>query len=122
MVTLVARSQAWTGGLAHRVPAPDCATLLGQLDAREQGGYVRETVVMECADGRTRQALTWIAASDNPHFLGPASYPEIAGHIANASGPSGTNRDYFERLTKMLHETGFMDAHVRRIARWLPAG
>ncbi len=119
VVTLVARPSAWTVGLAHCIATDQRAETLARLDVREQGGYSRHVVTVECDDGRRLDALTWIAPADNPHFLGPASYPEMASHINSSTGPSGSNREYFERLFATLHSIDALDAHTRRIARWL---
>lgn len=119
VVTLVPRAQSTTGGLAYHLPAAGSDEVLQQLDVREQGGYQRQAVELELGDGRRVTALTWVAVPDNPHFLGPASHPEIARHIARAHGPSGSNREYFERLARSLCSIAALDAHTRRIGRWL---
>lgn len=89
------------------------------LDVREQGGYVREQLQISLQDGFDVSAITWIAHPDNRNFLGPASSRNMAAHIAVAEGPSGTNLEYFLRLSEVLETLGESESHLSRIRRWL---
>lgn len=113
------KMQARCRGIAYQLPCAAAPEILAALDAREQGGYQRRSVQIFLEGERETTAMTWIAPADNPHFLGPASSAGIAAHIAAASGPSGTNLDYFERLCMALDNLGSREPHLRRIARWI---
>lgn len=47
-------------------------------------------------------ALVYIATSDNPIYLGPASDKEIAAQIAICSGSTGHNIEYLLRLAEFM--------------------
>ncbi len=119
VVTLIRRHNARCRGYAFRLPDAARASILAQLDVREQGGYQQHTLPISLADGRSANAVTWIAGPGNPDFLGPATYPELARHIASCRGLSGTNVEYFLHLFERLQNLGTSELHVRRIACWL---
>lgn len=112
VVTLVAEPQATCAGMAYRI-AP---SVLEHLDLREKNGYLRMVTELSLDDGRQVEGLVYIATADNAAYLGPAPEAEIARHIASASGPSGSNRDYLLQLDAALHELGACDPHVRAVA------
>lgn len=115
VVTLVRREGAVCAGVAYLVsPA-----VFEGLDVREKNGYLRVDEVIRFADGSHAEALVYVATEDNNAFLGPASTEDIARHIAAASGPSGTNRDYLVSLAQALRELGAEDGHVAAIERHL---
>ncbi len=108
VVTLVEEAGAICGGLAFLVEA----AVFRQLDVREKNGYLRVAAEMKFADGSTATGLTYIATPDNEAWLGEASEYQIACHIREAAGPSGSNRDYLMELAAALRELGQHDAHV----------
>lgn len=115
VVTLIAEPGASCAGMAYRIePA-----VLEHLDRREKNGYLRVVTELSLDDGRQAAGLVYIAHADNAAYLGPAPEGEIARHIARASGPSGSNRDYALQLDDALRELGACDPHVRTIARAL---
>jgi cation transport regulator ChaC len=124
VLTLTPEDRASCWGLAYRLdPSSREATLL-HLDRREQGGYERHTVEFHCADGSRRgswPALMYVAAPDNPDYLGPALLEEIARQVSRASGPSGSNREYVLELHAMLGALGIEDPHVAGLAALLCA-
>lgn len=86
------------------------------LDLREQNGYVRaELEVWPVEGGTPSRAMTYVAAPDNPHFLGAAPMGEIAATIATARGPSGPNREYFDELRRELRREGIVEPHLEQI-------
>jgi cation transport regulator ChaC len=91
------------------------------LDERERGGYVRAvvTAVMRDEPERPVNAATWIAAPDNPYYLGPASLDVMAEQIRGTVGPSGSNREYVLQLAATLRALGIEDPHVTAVARAL---
>ncbi|MCE5233879.1 MAG: gamma-glutamylcyclotransferase [Mizugakiibacter sp.] len=117
VVTLVAEPDAVCAGMAYLV-TPD---VFRHLDHREKNGYLRQATELCFGDGGRAQGLVYIAGADNAAFLGPAPEREIARHIAAASGPSGSNRDYLLQLAAALRELGEHDPHVAGIEAHLLA-
>jgi len=119
VVTLVASAAASCGGVAYRVAPPDVEAVLDNLDVREKGGYTRLELAVDVlgAAPLTVTALTYVAAPDNPDWLGPAELPAIARQIAGSRGPSGTGREYLVRLAAALRELAVDDPHVFDLER-----
>ncbi|XP_028677783.1 glutathione-specific gamma-glutamylcyclotransferase 1 [Erpetoichthys calabaricus] len=105
VVTLVEDDDACTWGVAYEVRGQEIEESLKYLNIRENvmGGY--ETKLIEFKprgeDGSVL-ALVYIATSDNPIYLGPASSEEIAVQIAVSSGKSGHNIEYLLRLAEFM--------------------
>lgn len=135
----------WQGSHDHRgtpqdpgrvvtlVPAPDCIcmgvaylvenTVLEHLDYREKNGYQRHQIRLRLEASREQvDGLLYVASPDNFAFLGPAPAATIAAHIARASGPSGSNRDYLLQLAAALREIGVEDEHVHELEDLLLQG
>ena len=74
---------------------------------------------LEFSDGSSSPGLVYIADEKNAAYLGPATEPVIARHIAKASGPSGTNRAYLLQLADALRSLGKHDDHVFAIEHYL---
>jgi cation transport protein ChaC len=121
VVTLRRGSSSHCWGRAFRIEEASRAQTLAELDVREQGGYERHTVEVLLRDGRgsTVDALTYIAAPDNPHHLGACSTDAMIAQILSARGPSGTNRDYLSRLHRSLEELGVEDVGISELAEAL---
>ena len=125
VVTLVADAQSVCWGVAYQVAGESLASIFSYLDEREQGGFRRHQVDfyprVARSDGIDTHAhpipntAVYVARDDNPHYLGPASVPEMARHIFHAKGPSGSNRDYLLRLAESLRGLGVTDAHVTEL-------
>lgn len=79
---------------------------LQYLNMREVvlGGYIIEKVEFIPKDKCQYPllALVYIATSDNPIYLGPASDLEIAAQIAICSGNTGHNIEYLVRLAEFM--------------------
>jgi cation transport regulator ChaC len=122
VLTLAEDDAAICWGVAYRLdPALRDATLR-QLDLREQGGYERRLVEFHCCDGERAgawPALVYVAAPDNPDYLGPAELEEIARQVKRAVGPSGTNLQYVLELHAVLRTLGIDDPHVAELASLL---
>ncbi|MGK7297238.1 MAG: gamma-glutamylcyclotransferase [Candidatus Wenzhouxiangella sp. M2_3B_020] len=113
VVTLVPAAAACMG-VAYRVDRG----VFDHLDHREKNGYARHRVRIRLARaGRCVDGLLYVATEDNPAFLGPDAPDAMAAHIAVASGPSGTNREYLLRLAEALRGIGADDAHVFDLER-----
>ena len=64
-------------------------------------------------------AAVYLAQDDNPHYLGPASVPEMALQIFHSKGPSGSNRDYLLRLAESLRDLGVTDEHITELEHYV---
>ena len=91
------------------------------LDHREKNGYLRLSTEITLENNGKHLGLVYIAMPDNTAFLGPACEQEIAAHIADSSGPSGSNRDYLNQLAKALRSMTIEDKHVFSIEKYLQA-
>jgi cation transport regulator ChaC len=118
VVTLVRSPGAICKGVAYRVEH----AVFEHLDHREKNGYERHAVTVSLGtQQREVGGILYVARADNPAFLGPASMPEIAAHIARSHGPSGSNRDYLLQLAAALRELDDPDPHVRELEALLLA-
>ncbi len=101
--------------MAYRVAHMERERVVAKLDHREKGGYERHRVEVH-VEGDRIDALVYVATSDNPNYLGPASISEIAAQVRGSSGPSGPNLEYVLRLADALRHIGAEDAHVFELA------
>lgn len=122
VVTLVPEAHAQCWGVAFRAPAAAYEAIVAELDRREQNGYDRAHVDIEFEDGTRTRALTYIAGCDNPSFIGPAPLAAMIHQIAHAHGPSGSNREYLERLAEHLAALDIHDDEVHALHGALRAG
>lgn len=114
VVTLVRDPAARTWGVAYRIATADVDDVLAHLDHREQNGYERHDVALETRAGEVGATL-WLAGPDNPSWRGGEPAAAIAAIARRAVGPSGSNRDYVERLAAALRDAGERDEHVEEI-------
>ncbi len=122
VATLVADAQSVCWGVAYQVTGESLISIFSYLDEREQGGFRRHQVDFypkagpaNAAAPSVTTAFVYIAQDDNPHYLGPASIPEMALQIFHSRGPSGSNRDYLFRLAESLRDMGVTDEHVSEL-------
>lgn len=97
--------QACTWGVGYEVHGAQIEESLRYLNIRESslGGYVTELVEFyPRGEDEAVLALVYIATSDNPIYLGPASSEEIAAQIAMSSGKTGHNIEYLVRLAEFM--------------------
>lgn len=98
--------QASTWGVAYEVNGSQIEGSLQYLHMREVilGGYIIETVEFYPKEKGQDPllALVYIATSDSPIYLGPASDKEIAAQIAVCRGNSGHNIEYLVRLAEFM--------------------
>ncbi len=117
VATLVPEPAAECWGVAYRVDGAERERVLESLDHRERGGFERVAVEVRLPEsGFALQAITYVAAPQNPNYLGPAPSPEIAAQIQRSHGPSGSNVEYLLRLEASLVELGAEDRHVSELA------
>lgn len=112
VVTLVRDRRQSCVGMAYRVDPAQATLISERLDYREKGGYERLEVQLQLADRRQVRALTYVARPGNPEYLGAERPHVLARQILRASGPSGQNWDYLQRLATVLRELGVHDPHV----------
>ncbi|MEM7195221.1 MAG: gamma-glutamylcyclotransferase [Pseudomonadota bacterium] len=108
VVTLIRAEGEECAGMAYCIQR----TALENLDIREKNGYLRFREPMLFDDGTLQDGLVYIATEDNAAFLGNTQDHLIATRIANAVGPSGTNRDYLFKLAEALRNMNTVDKHV----------
>uniref|UniRef100_A0A3Q3XBM6 Gamma-glutamylcyclotransferase n=1 Tax=Mola mola TaxID=94237 RepID=A0A3Q3XBM6_MOLML len=96
----------FTWGVAFEVTGSQVEESLKYLNVRETvcGGYV--TMMVDFfPEGESQppvQALLYIATTDNPLYLGPASSEEIGTQIAVCRGETGHNLEYLLRLAEFM--------------------
>ncbi|MDP5053749.1 MAG: gamma-glutamylcyclotransferase, partial [Congregibacter sp.] len=116
VVTLVPDPGARCRGVAFLVDE----SVFSHLDHREKNGYQRHTARLSLEPRQeTVSATFYVAASDNPAFLGAGSDDELAKHIAESHGPSGSNADYLLSLASALRGIDEHDEHVMGLERQL---
>ncbi|KAF7670214.1 hypothetical protein LDENG_00043630 [Lucifuga dentata] len=98
--------KACTWGVAYEVTDSQIEESLQYLNIRESvlGGYITEMVEFnpqEKGQGMLL-ALVYIATSDNPIYLGPASDKDIAAQIVICRGNTGHNIEYLLRLAEFM--------------------
>lgn len=108
VATLVPEQDARCMGMAYRVTPAS----FEHLDHREKNGYLRFAMTLHFAGDESAEGIVYIANEKNQAWLGPADEMEIARHVAGASGPSGSNRDYVLKLAQALRELGADDPHL----------
>jgi len=125
VVTLVENANAICGGVAYRIDVTESERILAALDHREVAGFVRHDLsLFDDADSTDSFAsgITWVANSENAHFLGPLAENEIARFVRDRRGPSGENTEYVLLLAAALAELRVTDPHVEAIAKYLVGG
>lgn len=117
VVTLIPMEGACCWGVVYGIDVDIAPEVLSALDAREQAGYIRESVVVHRRGLPALEgALTYIAPVGNGHAAGPAPDEVIVAHIRRAHGPSGSNLEYLLRLADALRDMNAPDEHVQRLA------
>ncbi|CAJ1073742.1 glutathione-specific gamma-glutamylcyclotransferase 1-like [Xyrichtys novacula] len=106
VVTLVEDREACTWGVAYEVTDSKLEESLQYLNMREVvlGGYITQMVefIPKEKPHTPLLALVYIATSDNPIYLGPASDADIAAQIAICRGNTGHNIEYLVRLAEFM--------------------
>ncbi|CAO3635291.1 unnamed protein product [Cunninghamella blakesleeana] len=97
-----------TWGIAFRIPSTDVEATRAYLDHREKNGYTIHTVDIYGNENEkipvVKDAMVYIATTDNEAYAGPAPLNEIAKQIYETYGPSGWNAEYLLNLAVALRE------------------
>ena len=112
VVTLIEERNSLCLGMAYRITPQ----VVDHLDFREKNGYLRFVTEMLFDAPDSAPGIVYIATPENEAYLGPAEDREIAEHIANSAGPSGSNREYALCLAESLEKLNARDPHVETIA------
>ena len=105
-------------GVAFRIAPCDSAAVLRYLREREliDNVYKERHIAVSLADGRRRQALTYVADPAHPHYVGGLDHAAAASIVRHAAGRSGPNTDYVFNTVEHLQEIGIRDALLETIA------
>ncbi len=88
--------------------------VLEHLDEREKNGYERYSIDI-CFEEAHVSGVVYIAAANNPAFLGDAPLDEMAEQINRCVGRSGTNVEYLLELARALRNLNISDPHVFKL-------
>lgn len=94
-----------TWGVAFKIPSDDAEATRAYLDHREKNGYTVHTVDVYRAGEEApavKNALVYIATTDNEAYVGPAPMEALAQQIYETHGPSGWNAEYLLNLATAL--------------------
>ena len=115
VVTLVAEANSQCVGVVFKI-THDIDQTLKALDHREKDGYVRKNLsVVPVGTDVELSAVTWIASVDHSSWRGGEPISQTAKVIANATGPSGSNRDYLINLHQTLKNLQINDEYVSEL-------
>jgi cation transport protein ChaC len=107
-------------GLAHRLPAASYDKVRRYLWAREienDGVYVEKTRPLHLADGRTVNALVYLADRAHRQFAGKLPLARSIALVRQGKGATGRNIDYVRNTLAHLHELGLRDRTLEELAR-----
>lgn len=104
-----------TTGIAYSLEGAALKKALKDLNHREKNGYEQQKVTITLDGQSGTSALTYIAPAENPWDLGGPSEFDIAARVLHASGPSGSNLDYFLRLHAANLALSGPDTHLNMV-------
>jgi cation transport protein ChaC len=104
-------------GVAYELADDESSVpIKNRLDEREKRYEKTADVPFYAAVDDSSVSLTcsvYIGPLNGPLYLGPAPAELMARQIVESAGPSGTNLDYFTRLSDfMKNEIGSVDSHL----------
>lgn len=111
-------------GLAHRLPAKNYGAVRRYLRVREidnDGVYKEEVRPIQLADGRTVDALVYLADRRHRQFAGRLSAAKAIGFIRQGNGATGSNLDYVRNTVAHLAALGLRDRTLEELARRVTA-
>lgn len=111
-------------GLAHRLPGKNYDAVRRYLRVREidnDGVYKEEVRPIQLADGRTVDALVYLADRRHRQFAGRLSAAKAIGFIRQGNGATGSNLDYVRNTVAHLAALGLRDRTLEELARRVTA-
>lgn len=107
-------------GVAYRIEDHNKDMVIQQLDFREKNGYTKVKVTFYPVDleaktkGTPFNLVIYLGDTCNEHYAGEADLDTIAQQILEATGPSGTNKEYLYKLASAMRKIapGEEDHHL----------
>jgi cation transport protein ChaC len=108
-------------GCVYQVAASQTLRVSRYLFAREMPTPVYHACFhpVQLQSGQRVQALTFIVDRQSPQYAGRLSATQIARHLRQARGISGSSRDYLTNTIEHLELLGLHDPHLSEIANLL---
>lgn len=96
-------------GVAYKIAEEKRKEVIEHLDFREKNGYERYMVRFYPLDSSTDDSMgnivIYVATKDNESYAGHRNdLNDIANQIFEATGPSGSNREYVFRLADAMRQ------------------
>lgn len=107
-------------GLAHRLPRNSYDDVRRYLRTREidnDGVYEEEIRPIHLGDGRTVEALVYLADRRHRQFAGKLPIARAAAVVRGGRGATGTNVDYLRNTVTHLRALGLRDRPLEELAR-----
>ena len=107
-------------GLAHRLPRARYDSVRRYLIVREidnDGVYEESVRPIHLEDGRTVDALVYLADRAHRQFAGKLSAAKALRFIRQGHGVTGSNLDYVKNTVAHLRELGLRDRSLEDLAR-----
>jgi glutathione-specific gamma-glutamylcyclotransferase len=111
-------------GAAFRIEAAARAETIAYLRAREQvtAVYLEKTVRVVLEEGRSVEALAYVADRGHPQYAGTIAPEELLRLVSAASGQSGPNDEYVLATVAHLREMKIKDPTLEWLAAQLEPG
>lgn len=106
-------------GLAHRLPVKRYDAVRRYLIHREidnDGVYRETTRPIHLDDGRTVQALVYLADREHRQFAGKLPLAKAIALVRRGNGATGSNIDYVANTVAHLAELGLRDLALEELA------
>jgi cation transport protein ChaC len=107
-------------GLAHRLPSRHYEKTRRYLWAREidnDGVYEEDIRPIHLADGRTVDALVYLADRTHRQFAGKLAAPAALRFIRQGQGVTGSSLDYLRNTVAHLRYLGLRDRALEELVR-----
>lgn len=96
-------------GVAYKIADDKRKEVIEHLDFREKNGYERHLVrfypLDSSSDDSMENIVIYVATKDNESYAGHRNdLNDIANQIFEATGPSGSNREYVFRLADAMRQ------------------
>jgi cation transport protein ChaC len=107
-------------GLAHRLPRAGHDAVRRYLRTREidnDGVYKEEVRPIRLHDGRTVEALVYLADRQHRQFAGKLPASRAVALVRGGRGVTGTNVDYLRNTVAHLRDLGLRDRALEELAR-----